>query len=36
MITWSAEYLRERLAKGFRPWDERVAELEAATATAAR
>ena len=36
MITWSAEYLRERLAKGYRTWDERVAELEAAKAAAAR
>jgi hypothetical protein len=36
MIGWSAGYLRERLAEhpatGYRTWDERVAELEAAKA----
>ncbi len=36
MITWLAEYLRERLVKGYRAWDERVAELEVAKAAAAR
>jgi hypothetical protein len=36
MITWSAEYLRERLAKVTGRGNERVAELEAAKATAVR
>jgi hypothetical protein len=38
-IPWSARYLREQLAKcpakGYKTWDERVAELQAAKAAAA-
>jgi hypothetical protein len=38
-IPWSVAYLRERLAEhpasGYKTWDERVAELEAAKAAAA-
>jgi hypothetical protein len=39
-VPWSAAYLREQLAKrpaaGYKTWDERAAELEAAKAEAAR